>query len=159
MRMVMIVQEIIGYLFNMEKIKIEYNKTEILKIVQVIVKDHNWSDEIAECIIEELNKTEVGFKNFLLATQGVRMRISDFGFEINQKAITEINNLSTWRMNKPEMEKRQLILNNTVEIQIVAFDRTIARPIQVMYKIINDDNKEKIENDWISPTVIKLSIL
>jgi hypothetical protein len=143
---------------NNDTMSVEYRMGEIRKVIKGMIT-HEHSELIADCLMEELKNTDAGIRNFMLSTFGVKTTLEDLGFSIGDRISIDTRNVSTWNWNKSEMQKKQLILNDTIEANISDYDRTKSSPIRINYQYINDDGDTKKDGSWVKPDTLKKTLL
>ena len=86
-------------------------------IVQTIVEKHlvhEHSELLAKVIIDNLSTSERGMENMLLALQGVVTTLESYELTIGSIINVKPAHLNNWKFDEPEMEKAQIILNNSI---------------------------------------------
>ena len=139
-----------------KEINIKVTDIDLRKMLSNMI-DHPQKEVIAKSIVENLEKTEEGFTNLFHACSGIEKELSDYDLYIGAMIPVDAKgyDLSTYNWDKPAMEKAQLILNNTIEAQIIDYDRTKTKCIHVEYVYLDDTGTKKKDEGWINPTSIK----
>lgn len=136
-----------------EIIQINVSKAELKKrLAKKFSKDTPHAMMIASCIIDNLCHTEAGLSNLMNAFDGVEMNIEDLGYNINEQVRVHQRSLSSYSWDKDAMKKARILVNDTVEAQILEYDRTKRECVKVKYNYISESNSSEIRTntDWIS---------
>lgn len=98
------------------------------------------SDILVDNIISNC-ESEIQLGNLFKALQGIIPKIEDYGFIIGELIYVKISTLSSWKWDKAKMIDNQLIIDETLECRITAFEPNKENPIKVSFSYINDDGK------------------
>lgn len=110
-------------------------KEDLIKALENALSRHLYSGMIAKVIVNNLIKSPVGLNQLIQSFLGVEPKTN---FCVGDKVWVLVKNLPTWRLNLPEMQKKDLIFQEKVECVITKIDLYSVSPLGIEFNGITD---------------------
>lgn len=110
-------------------------KKELITALEDALSRHPHCGIMAKVIVNNLIKSPVGLNQLIQTFLGVEPKTD---FCIGDKVWVVVKNLPTWRLNLPEMQKKDLIFQEKVECVITKIDLYSISPLGIEFNGITD---------------------